>query len=465
MIAWGRWLMVAAWAIAAAFVVLVLSGVLLAPVRGDVLVLASARQSDYLAGSTLQLHTPSGWTSLGIFPGVNVPAAPKTVTLLEARAPVGSYDSLKVANQELSVSISVQQGGLNQILIGVVDGGASTASIYVGNESVSLGLSELSGQMKGMPAFRLIDQFGRPFDNASIAGHDVLVAAFHTTCKEACPLYTGLFLQLQRQLPPSVLLIEVTTDPAKDSADVLRGYAGRVGASWIFLTGDAAAVARFWKPFDVVLSTGEVHRSTLALIDAHGYIRSFYLGAPDLGGSLPRVLADQLNSQGRALLNSRGAGWGQAQVLDTLGAIGGLSSPSSTGEGQAPDFFLSTLDGRRVSLSDFRGHPVLINYWATYCAPCRAEMPLLQRMADQYPKLVLLLVDERDSTPAARSFVTELHIHSAVLLDIDGKAADLYRITGLPTTIFVRADGTVEGRYIGQTTEQILQPHIAAIGA
>lgn len=465
MIAWGRWLMVAAWAIAVAVVVLVLSGVLLAPVRGDVLVLASARKSDYLAGSTLQFHTPSGWTSIGIFPGVNVPAAPKTLTLLEARAPVGSYDTLKVANQELSVSISVQQGGLNQILIGVVDGGASTASIYVGNESVSLGLSELSGQMKGMPAFRLNDQFGRPFDNASIAGHDVLVAAFHTTCKEACPLYTGLFLQLQRQLPASVLLIEVTTDPAKDSADVLRGYAGRVGASWIFLTGDAAAVARFWKPFDVVLSTGDVHRSTLALIDAHGYIRSFYLGAPDLGGSLPRVLADQLNSQGRALLNSRGAGWGQAQVLDTLGSIGGLSSPSSTGEGQAPDFFLSTLDGRRVRLADFRGHPVLINFWATYCTPCRAEMPLLQRMADQYPKLVLLLVDERDSTPAARTFATELHIHSAVLLDIDGKAADLYRIPGLPTTIFVRTDGTVEGRYIGQTTEQILQPHIAAIGA
>ena len=291
------------------------------------------------------------------------------------------------------------------------------------------------------------------------------MAAFHTTCKEACPLYTGLFLQLQRQLPASVLLIEVTTDPAKDSADVLRGYAGRVGASWIFLTGDAAAVARFWKPFDVVLSTGDVHRSTLALIDAHGYIRSFYLGAPDLGGSLPRVLADQLNSQGRALLNSRGAGWGQAQVLDTLGSIGGLSSPSSTGEGQAPDFFLSTLDGRRVRLADFRGHPVLINFWATYCTPCRAEMPFLQRMADQYPKLVLLLVDERDSTPAARTFATELHIHSAVLLDIDGKAADLYRIPGLPTTIFVRTDGTVEGRYIGQTTEQILQPHIAAIGA
>lgn len=465
MIAWDRWLMVAAWAVAAAFVVLVIGGVLLAPIRGDVLILASARQPGYVAGSDLQLHSSAGWMSLGISRGVNVPAAPKTVTLLEARAPVGFYDSLKVANQELAVSINVEQGVLSQLLLGVVDGRASTAGIYVGSEAVSLGLSELSGQMRAMPAFRLIDQFGRPFDNVSVAGHDVILAAFHTTCQATCPLYTGLFLQLQQQLPPSVLLIEVTNDPAKDSADVLRGYAGRVGASWTFLTGDAAAVAQFWKPFDVVLSTGDVHRSTLALIDAHGYIRSFYLGAPDLGGSLPNVLADQLNSQGQALLISHGAGWGQAQVLDTLRAIGGLSSPSSTGTGQAPDFFLSTLDGRRVSLSDFRGRPVLINYWATYCTPCRTEMPLLQTMADQYPKLVVLLVDERDSTPAARTFITEIHIRSPVLLDTDGKAADLYRITGLPTTIFVRADGTVEGRYIGQTTEQILQPHIAAIGA
>jgi len=151
--------------------------------------------------------------------------------------------------------------------------------------------------------------------------------------------------------------------------------------------------------------------------------------------------------------------------MDTLGAIGGLSSPSSTGEGNAPDFFLSRLDGKQVSLSEFRGRPVLINYWATYCTPCRAEMPLLQQMANQHPGLVVLLVDERDSTPAARSFVTELQIHSAVLLDTDGKAGDLYRITGLPTTIFIRADGTIEGRYIGQTSEQILGSHIAAIGA
>ena len=118
-----------------------------------------------------------------------------------------------------------------------------------------------------------------------------------------------------------------------------------------------------------------------------------------------------------------------------------------------------------MSLSDLRGRPVLNDFWATYCVPCRVEMPLLQRTADQHPKLVLLLVDERDSNSAARSFISQLQIRSAVPLDTDGKVGDLYRITGLPTTIFLRTDQTIEGRYIGQTNEQILGPHIAAIGA
>ena len=152
-------------------------------------------------------------------------------------------------------------------------------------------------------------------------------------------------------------------------------------------------------------------------------------------------------------------------MLDTLGAIGGLSSPSSSGEGQALDLVLSTLDGKQMSLSEFRGRPILINYWPTYCAPYWAEMPLLPRKADHHPKLVVLLVDERDITPAALSFITELRIRSLVLLDTNGKVGDQYRITGLPTTIFVREDATVEGRYIGQTSEQVLGSHIAAIGA
>jgi cytochrome oxidase Cu insertion factor (SCO1/SenC/PrrC family) len=460
-----RWLSVTALMVAVSGLVLVGGRLLLAPVQGDLLILASAPSPDRITASSIELHSSVGWTSIGRFAAREVPAAPKTVALLDSKAAVGPYDAVRIGTDVVPIRVNVQQTVLATMLIGVTAGRPLTQGIYAGTEGVSLGLNELAGQMKRIPPFKLVDQFGRTFDNSSIAGHDVVLAAFHTTCHESCPLYTGLFLQLRRQLPASVLLVEATTDPGADTPDVLRQYGGAVGASWTFLTGDPVALTDFWKPFDVELSASDVHRSTLALIDSHGYIRSYYLGTPDVGSSLPAPLIQLLNSEGQNLLRSHGNGWGQSQVLDSLTAIGGLASPSSSGEGQAQDFALTSLHGEKVSLSQYRGRPVLINFWATYCVPCRVEMPLIQRMADQHPKLVVLLVDERDSTSAARSFISDLHIRSTVLLDVDGSAGDLYHVAGLPTTLFVRPDGSIQGRYLGQTSEQVLGPHLAAIGA
>ncbi len=437
---------------------------LLTPTQGNVLVLLSARQSDHIGAMTVEAHSASGWRALGSVKAVSVPRAPATATAVQASAPTGDYDAIRLGGQVLPARFTVQRDLLATVLVSVSGGRPAGNGVYAGSEAVSLGLNELAGQLRLLPAFSLIDQFGRPFGNASVAGHEVVLAAFHTTCRETCLLYTGLFMQLRRQLPPDVLLVEVTTDPWEDSPEVLRDYAGRVGASWTFLTGDPTALVAFWKPFDVDLSTGDVHASTLALVDAHGYIRSFWQGAPDVGGSLPQALQAQLNDQGEQILRSRGNGWGQAQVLDSLRAVGGLSQPSSAGQGQAADFTLATLDGRQVSLHGLRGRPVLVNFWATWCAPCRREMPLIEQTAAQHPKVAVLLIDERDSRDAARGFVNELHVRSTVLFDGDGAVGDRYGISGLPTTFFVRADGTIEGRYVGETNRQVLESHIGAIG-
>jgi len=460
-----RRLQVAALAVGLLLAGLLLARVLLTPVHGNVLVLASARQADHIQTTTVELHSAGGWIRLGTFNSDAVAKAPETTTLLQATAPIGAYDAIRLSGHALAAQIQVQQTVLATVLIAVDQGKPANGGVYAGTESVSLGLNELSGQMKTMPQFSLIDQFGRPFSSASIAGHEVIVAAFHTTCHESCPIYTGLFLQLRRQLPPAVMLIEATTDPWTDTPEVLRAYAGQIGASWTFLTGDPVALTAFWQPFDVELSTSDVHRSTLVLIDAHGYLRSYYLGTPDIGGDLPTPLTQLLNSDGQQLLRSHGSGWGQAQILDSLRAIGGVASPSTVGEGTAPDFTLTTLDGRQVTLSKLRGKPVVINFWATYCVPCRREMPMLQRVAKAHPGMVLLLVDERDDQGAALAFVKQLGITPAVPFDPDGKVGDLYRVAGLPTTVFVRADGSVEGRYLGETNEQILNPHLSAIGA
>ena len=448
-----------------AVIAVFLANLLFTPVHGSVLVLLSARTPDRVGAFTVEMHsTTGGWAALGRVAGQAVPAAPATAQVIQSTAPIGGYDVLRFAGLTIPIHVQMDRQVLATVLISVSGGRPLKDGVYAGSEGVSLGLNELSGQLEPMPVFSLVDQFGRPFTNATMAGHTVILAAFHTTCHGTCPLVTGLFLQLRKQLPDSVVLVEATTSPGEDTPDVLRQYAGRIGAAWTFLTGDPAALTAFWKPFDVGLSSSDVHQSTLAIIDAHGYIRSFWLGAPDLGGALPSDLEVQLNPAGLQLLKTHGNNWGQSQLLDSVQAVGGLAVPSSGGEGLAPNFTLSTLDGHAVKLSDFRGSPILINFWATYCVPCRIEMPLVEKVASAHPNLVVLLVDERDERGAARQFVSDLHIFSPVLYDGDGRTGDLYAISGLPTTVFIRTDGSIEGRYIGQTDEGLLTRHVSAIG-
>ena len=450
---------------AIAVVAALIGRLVLTPVTGEVLVLLTAKQADRVAATSVDLHSAQGWTNLGSIAAREVPKAPSTAEAFLARVPVGSYDRVRLAGISVPVALAVQKDMLNPLLVGVDAGRPLPDSAYGGTQAVSLGLNELSGELKPMVAFKLVDQFGRSFDNGNIAGHDVLIAAFHTSCRETCPLVTGLFLQLRQRLPPSVMLVEATVNPSQDTPAVLRDYAGRVGASWTFATGDPVSLSAFWAPFHVALDTSDSHVSTIALIDSHGYIRTYFLGAPDVGGNLPPALDSQLDYQGRQLLATHGNGWGQAQILDAMQAVGGLAAPSSAGQGPAPNFTLATLGGQRVSLAEYRGRPVLINFWATYCAPCRREMPLLERTAAQHPGLVVLLIDERDSHQSATDFVNQLQITSTVLFDGDGKVGDAYGISGLPTTFFMRPDGGIEGRYIGETNAGILGPHISAIGA
>ena len=456
---------VTAFGLAAAITTLLAARFLITPAAGDVLIIASARQADSVQAGAIELHSPSGWFQIGTFSAQAVPVAPQTATLLMAQAALGNYDGVRVAGRSYAARVTVDRNVVATALVAVEGGLPAAGGFYAGSQDVSIGLNELSGQMKAVPDFTLIDQFARPFTRSSLIGHAAVLASFRTSCRSVCPIYTGLFLQLRRQLPSSVALLEATTDPSTDSPQVLRDYAGRIGASWTFLTGSQAALATFWQPFGVDLNGTDLHRSVLAVIDSHGYIRSYYLGAPDVGGGLSPELERLLDGEGQQLLRTHGSNWGAPQVLDALGAMGGLAQPGAAAQGQAPDFQLAALDGRQASLSEFRGRPVVINFWATYCQPCRREMPLLDRVAKARPKVVLLFVDERDDRAAANKFIRSLGISSTVVFDPDGKIGDLYRVTGLPTTVFIREDGSIEGRYLGETNEPIIEPHLSGIGA
>jgi cytochrome oxidase Cu insertion factor (SCO1/SenC/PrrC family) len=436
----------------------------LQPATGTLLVLASGRSTGSIAATTVSLHGNAGWSALGSASGA-VPPAPEQRELLALPVAVGAYNAVRLGSDEQPVAVAVIAGQVEPLLLGLEAGHLIPGAVYAGNDQVNLGLGELAGKFVAMPAFDLMDQSGNRFDNATIAGKDVVVAAFNTTCHQTCPLYTALFAQLQRQkLPPSVQLVEVTTDSATDTPSVLATYARSIGASWTFATGSAEVLTAFWKPFDVALASGDTHVSTLALLDRHGYIRLVYRGVPAVGHDIAPALVTTLSVEGLHELASGGDGWGTPQVLQSLLTISGPELPPAAGSGAAPAFSLETTDGRRVKLSELLGRPLVINFWATYCAPCRAEMPMLQSKVGGQSTAQLVLVNEGDSAAAASAFLSSAGVHQASLLDSDLAVGRAYGAVGLPITVFVGADGSIDARQIGQLEERVLVAELSKLG-
>ncbi len=427
----------------------------LQPATGTLLVIGAGRAAGSMPPTSVQLHGKAGWTALGKVSG-DVPAAPGQRELLALPVVAGAYDGLRFGDDQAILPVTVTAGQVEPVLLGIDSGRLIAGAAYAGNDQVNLGLGELSGKYVAMPPFDLQDQLGHPFDSRSTAGKDLVIAAFHTTCHETCPLYTALFLQLSKRLPAGVLLAEVTTDPAIDTPSVLDGYGRRIGAGWTFATGSVAALESFWRPFGVQLASGDSHVSTLALVDRHGYVRLVYRGVPDIGNDIPPSLVSTLSPSGLGELASHGDGWGAPSVLESLLTITGPEQVATGGGGSAPGFSLESTDGRQVSLADLAGVPLVLNFWASYCPPCRAEMPLLQRRVGSSSAVRLVLINEGDSSQAARDFLSSTGIQQAALLDSDLKVGRAYGVLPLPTTVFVRADGSIAGRQVGEMDDRVL---------
>lgn len=432
----------------------------LKPPTGTLLVVVSGRAAAELPHSALMIHGNGQWAALGDMSG-SVPAAPAEHELLAASVAAGAYDGVQLGDHIQNVAITVTAGQVEPLLLGIELGRLIPGAAYAGNDEVNLGLGELGGKFVSMAPFSLVDQNGSSFDTAAASGKALVIAAFHTTCHETCPIYTALFFQLSRAVHPGVTLAEVTTDPATDTPAVLTGYAHRIGAGWTFATGSPNALAAFWKPFGVELATGDVHTSTLALVDRHGYVRLVYRGVPDVGSAMPPELLTGLSAQGLHELASGGDGWGAPDVLQALLTIAGPVQPSVSAGGPAPAFTLSSTDGSQVGLASLRGKPAVVNFWATYCPPCRAEMPLLQKRVGSLPGVQLVLVNEGESRQAARDYLDALGLHDVALLDSDLSVGHAFGAIALPTTVFLRADGTIANRHIGQLDDAVLAAEIS----
>jgi peroxiredoxin len=148
-----------------------------------------------------------------------------------------------------------------------------------------------------------------------------------------------------------------------------------------------------------------------------------------------------------------------------------VDTATSAAIGQpAPNFLLKTLDGKSVSLADLRGRPVIVNFWASWCNPCRKEFPLLKATLAKYhlDKLAVVGVSFQDIDSDARHFAAQQHSNWPLAVDSTGAAAKVYGVRAAPTTFFIDPDGKLAdevygqlpgGKDLQQSLDKILQVH------
>lgn len=150
-------------------------------------------------------------------------------------------------------------------------------------------------------------------------------------------------------------------------------------------------------------------------------------------------------------------------ILWVTGCSAGYQPLVKVGE-RAPDFQLQNLEGETISLSDFRGKPVLINFWATWCPPCRVEMPYLQQIYDEWSEkgLVLLAIDLAESPAKIGDFLRTNNLSLPVLLDTDMNVSRRYNVSPIPTTFFVDRNGIIQSKVIGAfPNKEAIEEHLA----
>ena len=132
----------------------------------------------------------------------------------------------------------------------------------------------------------------------------------------------------------------------------------------------------------------------------------------------------------------------------------------------APAFTLSRLDGGApLSLSQYAGRAVVLNFWASWCIPCKQENPALVRAYERYrtSDVVIIGILYQDSTDSGRAYVRDLGVLWPTVADEDGRVSLSYGVFGIPETYFIGADGVIAGRHIGPIDERTLITGIEAI--
>ena len=154
-----------------------------------------------------------------------------------------------------------------------------------------------------------------------------------------------------------------------------------------------------------------------------------------------------------------------AVVLFAAAPGGALSAPPPATGKPIPEFSLNNLQGTAVRPVDFQGRPVVINFWATWCGPCREEMPLFERMSRALQgKVVFLAVNDNEDLETVRLFAQTNGFSFPILLDPGGTITSRFYVQSYPTTFFIDAEGILRAQHIGQLDEDLMVRYLEAAG-
>jgi thiol-disulfide isomerase/thioredoxin len=168
------------------------------------------------------------------------------------------------------------------------------------------------------------------------------------------------------------------------------------------------------------------------------------------------------------------AAWALVWFFDSGPETGGSQAItlSATAKGPAPrlgnvapDFQLTSLDGELIDLQRFRGHPVWVTFWASWCPPCRTESPELVAAYERHAPegLVIIAVDVGEAPDVAADYAEKAGLPFLIALDRTTEVAAQYRVQGLPTHYFVDADGIIRDIKIGPMGEKEIERRLASI--
>ncbi|PQD94479.1 alkyl hydroperoxide reductase [Pradoshia eiseniae] len=130
--------------------------------------------------------------------------------------------------------------------------------------------------------------------------------------------------------------------------------------------------------------------------------------------------------------------------------------------GPAADFTLEDLEGNKVSLSDYEGKKVFLNFWATWCEPCKEEMPEMEKIHKNYKDVVILAIN-LDTHKDIQGFMDEHGLTFGTLLDVEEEVNDQYEVVSIPTSFFIDEEGIIRKKIVGVLDYEKMEENIEAL--